>query len=329
MLWFFIALCVGIAWGWAFSEGAFDNKKEVDKLDLLGAHFYYVYLPVLGHIEALARHYNNLRYIGDYGELLEEDWERELRYFIKTVIMPRLNNLDVINSYILDGHAVLALSKAAFQKGQEKGKVVKGGTLAHLLPELLELPERHGDLQMMERALSAAEQFGFGEIHFALVKVPDVKQREYLYLDEAVYNFVENRLFVLLKLFLRDLFELCPDIVHSEDVKVASDYERLIATELRKLGFVAQTTKASGDQGADVLASKNGVSFAIQCKMYSKPVGNKAVQEANAGRDFYRKNYGVVVARAGFTKSARQAAQACGIILLNDKQLEKLLDYTK
>ncbi len=106
------------------------------------------------------------------------------------------------------------------------------------------------------------------------------------------------------------------------------DYEKQIATNLKKLGFEARTTKASGDQGADVLASKDGVSFAIQCKMYSKPVGNKAVQEANAGRDFYKKDYGVVISNAGFTKSARQAAHACGIILLNDNQLESLLKYT-
>ena len=106
------------------------------------------------------------------------------------------------------------------------------------------------------------------------------------------------------------------------------DYEKHIKLELTKLGFDAKTTKGSGDQGADVLASKNGVSFAIQCKKYSKPVGNKAVQEANAGRDFYKQDYGVVVSNAGFTKSARQAAHACGIILLNDNQLEDLLKYT-
>ena len=101
-----------------------------------------------------------------------------------------------------------------------------------------------------------------------------------------------------------------------------------VKDEFSKLGFDAKTTKGSGDQGADVLATKNGVSFAIQCKKYSKPVGNKAVQEANAGRDFYKQDYGVVVSNAGFTKLARQAAHACGIILLNDNQLEDLLKYT-
>ena len=111
-------------------------------------------------------------------------------------------------------------------------------------------------------------------------------------------------------------------------IETPQQYEVRIATGLKQLGFDAKTTKGSGDQGADVLATKNGVSFAIQCKKYSKPVGNKAVQEANAGRDFYKQDYGVVVSNAGFTKLARQAAHACGIILLNDNQLEDLLKYT-
>lgn len=106
------------------------------------------------------------------------------------------------------------------------------------------------------------------------------------------------------------------------------EYEKYVAQRLAGLGFNARTTKASGDQGADVLADKNGISFAIQCKKYSSPVGNKAVQEANAGRDFYKRDYAVVVSNADFTKAAKQAANACKVILLNDNQLEKLLSYT-
>ena len=109
--------------------------------------------------------------------------------------------------------------------------------------------------------------------------------------------------------------------------KTGLDYEKVITNKLKELGFNAKTTKASGDQGADVLADKGGVSFAIQCKLYSKPVGNKAVQEANAARDFYKKDYAVVVSNAGYTKSARTAANACDVILINDTQLEKLLEY--
>ncbi len=107
------------------------------------------------------------------------------------------------------------------------------------------------------------------------------------------------------------------------------EYESLISSRLRNLGFDAHTTKASGDQGADVIAKKEGVSFAIQCKKHSNPIGNRAVQEVNAGQDFYKCDYGVVVSNTGFTKSARHAANACGIILLNDNELERLLKYIK
>ncbi len=109
--------------------------------------------------------------------------------------------------------------------------------------------------------------------------------------------------------------------------KTGLEYEKVITNKLKELGFNAKTTKASGDQGADVLADKDGISFAIQCKLYTKPVGNKAVQEANAARDFYKKDYAVVVSNAGYTKSARTAANACDVILINDTQLEKLLEY--
>ena len=106
------------------------------------------------------------------------------------------------------------------------------------------------------------------------------------------------------------------------------EYEKEIATKLKKLGFNARATKGSGDQGADVLADKNGVSFAIQCKMYSKPVGNKAVQEANTARDFYKCDYAAVITNADYTKSARQAANACNVILLNESEISKLNEYT-
>lgn len=67
-------------------------------------------------------------------------------------------------------------------------------------------------------------------------------------------------------------------------------YEYTIANKLQQLGFTAQATKASGDQGADIIAEKDGKSFAIQCRLYSKPVGNQAVQEAYAAATFYQKN---------------------------------------
>ena len=64
------------------------------------------------------------------------------------------------------------------------------------------------------------------------------------------------------------------------------DFEFFCADLLRTQGFIdVEVTRGSGDFGVDILAEKDGVTYAIQCKCYTAPVGVKAVQEAYAGRD--------------------------------------------
>lgn len=105
------------------------------------------------------------------------------------------------------------------------------------------------------------------------------------------------------------------------------DFERKCAELLKKYGWEAMTTKKSGDQGADILATKDGKSVAIQCKLYSKPVGNKAVQEALSGKLFNSVGYAAVVASNGYTHSAKQLAQKTDVILLTSSSLSKLEKY--
>ncbi len=115
-----------------------------------------------------------------------------------------------------------------------------------------------------------------------------------------------------------------------QNVKVQNPrvFEQNVANKLKQLGFATYMTKTTGDQGVDVLATKNGMNFAIQCKLYSHSVGNKAVQEVCAGRAFYRCHYAVVVSNADFTLGAWRLARATEVILLKDDELYKLLEYT-
>ncbi|CAI3931616.1 Endonuclease [Commensalibacter papalotli (ex Botero et al. 2024)] len=101
------------------------------------------------------------------------------------------------------------------------------------------------------------------------------------------------------------------------------DYEAYCAELLRLKGWDADVTTASGDQGADVIAVKNGITFIIQCKLYSKPVGNKAVQEVNAAKIFYHAHYAAVVSNAAYTISARQLAASTEVTLLHHETLQK------
>lgn len=107
------------------------------------------------------------------------------------------------------------------------------------------------------------------------------------------------------------------------------EYEKLVCDTLRRLGWDAKTTKGSGDQGVDVLASREGVSVVIQCKLYSSPVGNAAVQEAISGREFEKADYAAVVSNATYTKSAIQLASTANVQLLHHDQLSELYDRIK
>lgn len=101
-------------------------------------------------------------------------------------------------------------------------------------------------------------------------------------------------------------------------------YETFVAELLTERNFEVQLTKTTGDQGVDIIAKKNGISFAIQCKRYSHKVGNAAVQEVISGMKFYKTNFGVVVTNNQYTKSAIELANVSNIMLLHDTELNKL-----
>ena len=99
------------------------------------------------------------------------------------------------------------------------------------------------------------------------------------------------------------------------------DYERHCAMLLQRAGWQTRMTALSGDQGADVIATRGGKTLVVQCKLYSTPVGNKAVQEAHAARTFQQAHYAAVVTNAGFTLSAKQLANVSRVSLLHHEQL--------
>lgn len=102
-------------------------------------------------------------------------------------------------------------------------------------------------------------------------------------------------------------------------------FEAYIADLLLKNGYSkASPTQKSGDFGADVIAEKDGVRYAIQCKLYSQPVGNKAVGEILAGMQYYNCHVGVVATNNTFTKAAIEIAQKSNVLLWDRSVLLKM-----
>ena len=107
------------------------------------------------------------------------------------------------------------------------------------------------------------------------------------------------------------------------------EYEKHCAELLNQAGWQTRLTPVTGDQGTDIVAIRDGLSVAIQCKKYSSPVGNAAVQEIIAGRVFEKTRFAVVVATMGFTAHARRLADSAGVLLLHHDELpglNKMLD---
>ncbi len=108
------------------------------------------------------------------------------------------------------------------------------------------------------------------------------------------------------------------------DIISGEHYETLCRNLLQAEGWRVETTPVTGDQGADLIAEAGGRRVIIQCKFHARPVGNKAVQEAHAAVGFHAGDHAAVVSNASFTRSARQLAQANGVLLLHHDQLADL-----
>lgn len=94
-------------------------------------------------------------------------------------------------------------------------------------------------------------------------------------------------------------------------------FERACAKILRSKGYYGVTvTKASGDQGVDIIAHKGGHKYAVQCKYYSSPVGNSAVQQVYAGAAYYGCDSCIVMTNNTFTPQAEKLANRTGVVLM-------------
>jgi len=104
------------------------------------------------------------------------------------------------------------------------------------------------------------------------------------------------------------------------------DFETAVGRILLEHGWYVSATAATGDQGADIIASKGERRVIIQAKRYSGAVGNKAVQEVVGAIPFYDGTEGCVVTNSTFTPSARALAQKNHIRLIDGSRFEEIAE---
>ena len=104
------------------------------------------------------------------------------------------------------------------------------------------------------------------------------------------------------------------------------DFEMVLYDMYILMGYQVETTKVSGDQGADLIISKNGIKSVVQAKFYTGSVGNGSVQEVIGALGYYKATKGVVVTNSVFTKSAVELANANDIQLIDGNVLETCIN---
>ena len=104
------------------------------------------------------------------------------------------------------------------------------------------------------------------------------------------------------------------------------EFEKYAAHVLSLNGFEnIKFTPASGDHGIDILAVKNDISYAIQCKCYSSNIGNSAIQQAHTGKSIYHKDVAVVLTNQYFTPQAISEANTLNVKLWDRNKLNSLI----
>ena len=109
------------------------------------------------------------------------------------------------------------------------------------------------------------------------------------------------------------------------DNMTGEQFEYYLTNLFKAKGYSAYKTKSGGDQGADVIISKNGERTVVQAKRYKNSVGNSAVQEVVASIRYYNANHAMVVTNSYFTQAAKDLARVNNVELIDRNGLKRLI----
>ncbi|WP_160309805.1 restriction endonuclease [Chromobacterium subtsugae] len=268
------------------------------------------------HRFALARSLVSKSYIDKYGVEHVQNWDAEVNYFLSVVVEEKMGRFyyrlekKYINEIIKDT-AILALAEAK--------EIPK-----NIVDEINYLIEKNKKvLENKYRKLVYFDEYGNLVYEKFSLGLDEFVERTILS-NSDIHNFITERKC----LSLIDIKNLSIETVvkvidlnsnQEEDLSEMSgeDFEDYCARILIKNGWDARVTKKTGDQGVDIIARFESVMVVFQCKKYSQPVGNKAVQEVSAGKLHEQADFAAVVSNAAYTNAARELARTNNVFLLH------------
>lgn len=108
------------------------------------------------------------------------------------------------------------------------------------------------------------------------------------------------------------------------------EFEDLVEKLISRMGFITERTKRSFDGGIDIIAINEQPLFdgkyIIQCKRYSKSIGEPILRDLYGVVSSEHANKGILITNSYFTKTAKEFAKNKPIELIDGKKLTNMLD---
>lgn len=103
-------------------------------------------------------------------------------------------------------------------------------------------------------------------------------------------------------------------------------FEDYVAKLYKNMGYSVKQTKRTGDGGKDIVATKNGQTYFVECKRYSDPINVHKMRDfvgacVLGGKDVK----GVYVTTSSFTNDAKSAANRIGIQMIDGNKLMSMI----
>ena len=108
------------------------------------------------------------------------------------------------------------------------------------------------------------------------------------------------------------------------DAMTGVEFEHYVAAVLRGVGYEIDFTRATGDFGVDLIATRDGVRTAVQCKRQARAVTGSAIQQVVAGAPVHDCTATMVVCNHRYTRAAEQLAEVHDCVLIGRTQLARM-----
>ena len=198
-----------------------------------------------------------------------------------------------------------------------------------------ELAEIKDELDEREKSLNAYEQKLKNQENQILSVSRAIRTEEQMERYEQELNHLERRVFDWVKLREKDEKTAFEELRKKVEVFIKAqdtfqgmtglEFEQYFSALLEKNGYACvEVTKKTGDFGADVIATLDGVKYVFQCKYYSSPVGIEAVYQIHAAKTMYSAHVAIVATNSVFTRPAQIAAEELKVILWDGEKLSQL-----